>query len=367
MSLTKDYFVNLSITDMRYKSGYCLSNIGMQINPGEIVGILGESGSGKTTIGKLLTAALNEREIENYEISLFDCSLTCTVPGLQGIDILHGSYNNLRGYRKNVQFIYQNHRAALNLNQSIYNTLFEAYRIANPKQQRKNFHNQLVEYSQRIGLITGQVQPKPKINTKTELFEQVPFFKKKNGALSGGQLKRISILKTAMLTPELIVADEPLAGLDASKKGMVLAFFEYLKEQRQSQGKALTQVIISHDVGMIRSYCQRVYVMYGDLQMGRGDIIEVVSDSRILTQKYANDLHPYTRELVSVAGYFEENSEVDPTISGSGKFRNRDQVIHAGGCLYQTRCREVTKECIKPQSLHPSKRFQENLVACHKR
>ena len=295
--------LQLKNVSLRYeKSGFQLTNFNFDIHHGDLIGLVGESGSGKSTVGRLLIALINQSELETFGVEHLKGELLSSETGISDVNLLDTSYKNLRRFRKNTQLIFQNHRASLNLNVTVYDTLKEAIIVGYGKQQGNFIDEKIREFSNHIGLMSYNHTESGSIKGRGTILD------KKNGQLSGGQMKRVSITKTVCLNPSIIIADEPLTGLDASKRGKVLEFLLGEQESRKETDNPLTLIIISHDIGMISKYCERMIIMYGDLDKKRGSIVEEFIGKGKINYAKIDEYHPYTRELMNAANYFRENA-----------------------------------------------------------
>ena len=337
------------------KSGYSLQNFNLNINRGDFVGIVGESGSGKTTIGKLLVGLINQSERGSFGINTLSGNLKFMhdKSAISDINYLDTSYKELRRFRNKVQMIFQNHRASLNLNVTVYDTLKEAILIGHGKRSREFVKSKIIEISSIIGLIDNiQI---------SDLIIEKSIIGKKNRQLSGGQMKRVSIAKTICLNPEIIVADEPLTGLDASKRGKILQFLSTEWKKQQNTENPLTLIIISHDIGMIAKYCHRIIVIYGDLEKKRGSLVEEFNGKGSFALSPSLEYHPYTRELVNATSYFREgyfNSEIES--------RNHYHSTVDKGCVYNCVCPiRDDEKCDSNPPLQIHKGNKNHLIACY--
>lgn len=360
-------YLTLDANYVRYrKSRYSLSNIKFRIRKGSTIGIVGESGSGKSTIGKILAAAMNADEVQSYGISDFDCELFIDEPELTDKNILIAANKEINTYRKHVQYIFQNHRAALNMNDTVYSSLLDSFRSGNNSKDVKGFNLLVHENLSKIGLIANRSEGHKVAVDKKELIEEYPFLDKRIRQLSGGQMKRISILKCLLFSPDVIIADEPLTGLDASKKGMVLELLNGEKHRRSMTPNPLTTIIISHDIGMIKKNCDMIYVMFGSIRRRFGMVIETIQDKRSLENCAEIGCHPYTAELLEASEYFRDDSILAKENSISVKLREDERLA----CLYYSRCGSLDdtshNQCLKAQVLTPSHLFPNNEIACHK-
>ncbi len=249
--------VELALPDLSAKRGFAraplvsiLRNLSFCVNQGESVGVVGQSGSGKTSLGRTLMR-LNEPTSGRI---VFD-----------GVDISHLQEAELRPLRRRFQMIFQDPQSSLNprrrIGQSIIQPLMAYGMLTNPQQgwQRSE------ELLERVGL-------------EPMLSRRYPH------ELSGGQRQRVGIARAISLEPEFVVADEIVSGLDVSSQAQILRLLRRLQSEL-----GLTLVFISHDLSVVRAVCDRVIVM------SHGEIVESGSCAEVFS--HAN--HWYTRELIS--------------------------------------------------------------------
>jgi peptide/nickel transport system ATP-binding protein len=226
-----------------------VDGISFELNEGETYGLIGESGSGKSTAGKAIL------------------QLTKPTGGsieFQQTDLNSINKNQMRAFRKEIQMIFQDPYSSLNPKKRIFDLVAEPLR---------NFENltsdqeleKVLYYLQKVGL------------TPEALYKYPHEF-------SGGQRQRIGIARALTLQPKLIVADEPVSALDVSVQAQVLNFLQDLQEEFN-----LTYLFIGHDLGVIRHLCDRIGVMY------RGRLVEEGTTEDILT----NPQHIYTKRLIA--------------------------------------------------------------------
>ncbi|MBI3962416.1 MAG: ABC transporter ATP-binding protein [Deinococcus sp.] len=269
-----------------------VNNITFDIAPGEVVGMVGESGCGKTTAGR---AILRLIEPTSGQI-IFD-----------GTDISELRKDELRSFRKHMQIIFQDPFASLNPRMTVGDIIGEAlmiHRLAFGKEREAR----VAELLEMVGLAPGHMRRYPH-------------------EFSGGQRQRIGIARALAVDPKFIVADEPVSALDVSIQAQVINLLQDLKDRL-----GLTLLFIAHDLSVVEYISDRVIVMY------LGKIVEV-SPSREL---YLHPIHPYTEALLSAVPI------PDPTVK-------RDRIILEGdvpspinppsGCHFRTRCRYVKPIC----------------------
>ena len=270
-------------------------NFNLSINKGDFLGLVGESGCGKSSIGKVLIGLINQSEKDNFGVSSLEGELLFDHMGNQ-TNYLNTSYKNLTKLRKDVQMIFQNPRSALNLKMPVINTLLESARIGNPKMKKNDLLKIIYDKVIRTQFLNK--------NIKYENFLDQNKILATNGSLSGGERRRVSIAKVMCMNPSIIIADEPLASLDASIKLDILNYLIDEWKLRKDSENPLTLVLISHDVGVVSNVCNRVVVMYGDLMSKQGKIVEEFNPPRKFELKINKKNHPYTNELISASKYF---------------------------------------------------------------
>lgn len=262
------------------------------VKKGETLGIVGESGCGKSTTGRLITRLIEPSEgkviFDNQEITSL-------------------SANEMRKLRREMQMVFQDPFASLNPRHTVEKILEEpliVHGIGNAKERKKMVQDMLAV----VGLSSYHAKRYPH-------------------QFSGGQRQRIGIARALMTKPKLIIADEPVSALDVSIQSQVLNLLEDLQKEFN-----LTYIFIAHDLGVVRHISDRVAVMY----LGR--MVEL-SDSEKL---YEKPLHPYTRALLSAVpipdpDYVKEDSLLTgdiPSPSNPPK-----------GCAFHTRCSECMEIC----------------------
>lgn len=263
-----------------------VDGVNLDIGAGEIVALVGESGCGKTTLARSLLGLVTPT------------SGSVTFAG----EPLHYSSRALKKYRKRAQLVLQDPSGSLNPRHTVYDAVAEGLRIhRHPGDERAA----VAEALSQAGL-----RPPER------------FFLRFPHELSGGQRQRVVIAGALALEPELIIADEPVASLDASVRGEILALLLRLRDEL-----GLSALVVTHDLGLAWNIADRVAVMY----LGR--VVEVGTVEEVLTRPR----HPYTQALLSVLPEAEDEPVVlsgeppDPSRIPSGcRFHARCQILSSG-------------------------------------
>ena len=289
-----------------------VGGVSFEVHAGQTLAVVGESGCGKSTLARMV--ALIERP-GGGQLSI------------AGADVTRSSEHQRRALRKTVQLVFQNPFGSLNPRKKIGATL-EAPLAINTALGRDERRARARAMLERVGL-------------RPEFAGRYPHM------FSGGQRQRIAIARALMLSPQLVVADEPVSALDVSIQAQVL---NLLADLQQELG--LAYLFISHDLAVVRHIAHDVLVMY------LGHAVEQGPKDKL----FAQPLHPYTQALLAST----------PGLTGAGQ-APRERVVLQGelpspldpppGCVFSTRCPYATDRC---RSERPLQRpLDERLVACH--
>lgn len=294
-NLRKDYLIRRGFTNRVVGAVHAINDVSFNIAPGEVLGLAGESGSGKTTIGR---AVLRLLEASSGEI-IFD-----------GADIRKFSPRRLREFRRIAQIVFQDPFASLDPKMTIEEILKEPLQVQNLCSSKEELQERVVALLNMVSLPQDYLKRLP-------------------AELSGGQRQRIGIARALSVKPQFIVADEPVASLDVSIQAQIV---NLLDDLRTKLGLAI--LFISHDLAVMEHLSDRIAVLY----LGR---IMEIGPSR---QLCSTPRHPYTEALLSAV------PDPDPG-------RSQKRIILKGeipnprnlpsGCVFRTRCPIAVPECAK--------------------
>jgi oligopeptide transport system ATP-binding protein len=306
----KKYFYREKLFSSDKEPIRAVDGISFSIPKGETLGLVGESGCGKTTAGKSIL-----RLIEPTSGHIF----------FKGQDILRADRESMRKLRPFMQFIFQDPYESLNPRMKVGEIVgegLEVHRIAQGKEKSRRV-SELLEH---VGL-----HPQDAFRYPHEF--------------SGGQRQRIGIARAVSLHPDLIVADEPVSALDVSIQAQILNLLMDLRDQL-----GLTYLFISHDLRIVKHISDRIAVMY------MGKIVEMAFGEDL----FRRPLHPYTQLLLKAI------PKLDPAQRSEEAFAKEEPRILPSqrGCLFQPRCPHSKEKCQSDEPLLLDE-GEAHLVACH--
>ncbi|MDD3409279.1 MAG: dipeptide ABC transporter ATP-binding protein [Eubacteriales bacterium] len=291
-----------------------VDGVSFDIYRGETLGIVGESGCGKSTTGRLVLKLLPKTEG------------TITFDG-KDLDTL--KEKELRAMRRHMQFIFQDPYQSLDPRKTVFQILAEPFQLHYPSMSREDMRKEVLHLLDCVGM-------------REEALLRYPH------EFSGGQRQRVCIARALALKPQFIICDEPVSALDVSIQAQIINLMQDLKKEFN-----LTYMFISHDLGVVQHICDRVAVMY------LGNIVEIGPKEAI----YARTYHPYTQALISAIPVIRTpGSEAGKRIILQGDLPS--PVNPPSGCPFHPRCSKCMDVCkkVKPQLTQMDDGVQ---VACH--
>ncbi|MCL1912583.1 MAG: ATP-binding cassette domain-containing protein [Eubacteriaceae bacterium] len=287
---------------------YAVDDVSFRMEEGESVGIIGESGCGKTTLARLI-AGLEQ--------------------ATEGEILFHGSSVHAkmgRDMRKSIQMIYQDPYASVDPRMDLWGILEEPLRIQS-NMKRSQAEKIIMPLLETMGFTEDSLSKYPH-------------------EFSGGQIQRICILRSLVLSPKLLICDEPVSSLDVSIQAQILNLLKKLQSE-----KSLAYLVISHDMSVIHHISDRIIVMY------LGQIVETATKHDL----FANTQHPYTKALIAaIPNADPAKKQKKAILSGEASRAAQEKP----GCLFQDRCERACALCYdqRPDMLPVN---TGHYVACH--
>ncbi len=288
-----------------------VDDVSFTIKEGETLGLVGESGCGKTTCGKTIM-----KIYEPYDGKIL----------FKGVDITHLKRKDMRKYRRDMSIIYQDPYGSLDPRMTIGGIIAEPIEVHNlyPREEREE---RVLELMEKVGLTPEQVNRYPH-------------------EFSGGQRQRIGIARALAVDPDFVVADEPVSALDVSIQAQILNLMQDLQREFE-----FTILFVTHDLSVIKHISNRVAVMYV------GKIVEMASR----TDLFSDPLHPYTEALLSAVPV------------PNPKFKKKEIILKGdvpsttrppSGCRFHTRCMYAKDICSEREPVFEDK-GHGHFASCH--
>ena len=295
-----------------------VTDVSFEVKPGETIGIVGEAGCGKTTLGRCIVRAYQASEGEVFYR---------TRAG-EEVDFLKVDRKKMKEIRKEIQMIFQDPYSSLDPRMTVLDIIKEPLKANYPKMPKAEMDQKAKEMAQKVGLNPTYLMRYPH-------------------AFSGGQRQRIGIARALVVEPQLIVCDEAVSALDVSIQAQVINLLRDLQKELH-----LTYLFISHDLSVVEHISDKVGVMY----LGR--MVEF-GDTEALFEK---PLHPYTEALLSAVPVADPTVQME-RIPLKGEIPN--PASPPSGCFFHTRSSYCTEKCCQEtpeyRELEPG-----HFVACHR-
>ena len=271
-----------------------VDGVNFVVHPGEMVGLVGESGCGKSTVARLLTRIQ---------------APTAGSIRFAGTEIAHANAKQLKPMRSRIQMIFQDPYASLNPRMTISQILQEPIRFHRLAANESAVRLQVAALMDKVGLSAKSLNKFPH-------------------EFSGGQRQRIGIARALAVKPEMIIADEPIAALDVNIQAQIINLLIDLQKEM-----GLTCLFIAHDLAVVRHICDRILVMY----------LGVIVESGRSFDLFARPLHPYTRSLISAIPVHDKRQARPDRILLKGE--PASSMHPPSGCRFHTRCPHAQAMC----------------------
>lgn len=319
MDEKKEYLLEVKGLKKYFKVGKgtlkAVDDISFYIRPGETLGVVGESGCGKTTCGRTILGLYDKTDGQVL---------------YRGEDVHQMNGVKRKQFTKNAQIIFQDPYASLDPKMKVREIVAEGIRAHQLVKGEKELRKRVDELLLMVGL-------------DSQCADRFVH------EFSGGQRQRISIARALAVEPEFIVCDEPISALDVSIQAQIVNLLGKLQKE-----KGLTYMFIAHDLSMVKYISDRVMVMY------LGKVVEITASDQL----YAHPAHPYTEALLSAIPIPDPEIEASKErIKLNGEIPS--PVDPPAGCRFQNRCKYVTEKC---KTEEPGLRLigEDHYVACHR-
>lgn len=313
----RDFKVHFDLGGGLFKSKkvvHAVDGINFDVFEGETIGIVGESGCGKSSLARAL------------------CGLNKITSGKaifnNSIDLATATKSQWNEVHKQMQFIFQDPVAALDPRMTVAEIIAEPLKTLYPQMKHAEVMNKVLATMKLVGLSHNQINRYPQ-------------------EFSGGQCQRIGIARALILEPKVLICDESVSALDVSIKAQIINLLQELQQKLK-----LTILFISHDLGIVKHICNRILVMY------LGNIMELGDKKSI----YQTPLHPYTKALLSAVPVANPNVEKHKQIQLlEGDLPS--PLNPPQGCVFNTRCPQASETCRTQRPI--SKDVQQHTISCH--
>ncbi len=317
-----DRILDIQNIHMHFNSkGLCVkavNDVSFTVNEGETIGIVGESGCGKTTLGRCIVRA--------YDAT--NGKVLYTAADGNTIDFQQIDKKTMKEYRKEIQMIFQDPYSSLDHRMTVLDIIKEPILANYPKMPKAEVEQKVMDIAAKVGLNTSYLKRYPH-------------------AFSGGQRQRIGIARALVLNPRVIVCDEAVSALDVSIQAQVINLLHELQKEFN-----LTYLFISHDLSVVEYISDKVGVMY------LGKMVEFAPTEKL----FEHPMHPYTESLLSAVPVADPTAQME-RIPLEGEIPN--PANPPTGCYFHTRCRHCIEKC-KQEAPQYTELEPEHFVACHR-
>jgi peptide/nickel transport system ATP-binding protein len=297
---------------------HALEDVSFDIGRGETIGIVGESGCGKTTLGRCIVRAVEATSGNVYY----------TLPTGETLDFLKVDCQRMKGIRKDIQMIFQDPYSSLDPRMTVFDIISEPLKANYRKMPKAEIERKVIDAAAKTGLNTSYLKRYPH-------------------AFSGGQRQRIGIARALILNPNIIVCDEAVSALDVSIQAQVINLLKKLQREME-----LTYIFISHDLSVVEYISDRVGVMYLGKLMEYAETVEL----------YSHPKHPYTEALLSAVPVADPDVKVK-RLPLEGEIPN--PANPPSGCFFHPRCGYCIDVCREKAPVF-SDCGNGRLCACHR-
>ena len=277
---------------------YAVNDVSFSIGKNETYGLVGESGCGKTTTARLL--------VRMYESDAGEIRFQDTT------DVRALRHSQLKTYREQVKYVFQDPARSLNPRMSVYDVLVSGYRYSSRWPGEKQARDEAAAMLEEVGMSATDLERRP-------------------AEFSGGQRQRISIARGLLLKPDLLICDEVVSALDVSIQGQILNLLLDIRSRH-----TLSFLFIAHDLKVACYFCDTIGVMY------RGELMESAPASDL----YRSARHPYTRMLFSAAFYNAGEERAEAASAAPLRGEVKTALKELTGCAFTERCPFVTERCL---------------------
>ena len=305
---------------------HAVDAVSFTVGRGESLGMVGESGCGKTTIGKLLVKLL---EPDEGQVLYRLADAPGDTSAISVVDPSTIAGKEMRDFRRNAQMIFQDPYESMNPRRTLFDIISEPLSV------------------QKIGNLMERVGRVSEMLSQVGLTPALDFIFRHPHELSGGQRQRVAVARALVIQPQFVVADEPTSMLDVSSRTGIMLLMQQL-----AQDRGISYLYVTHDLAVARYMCDRIAVMY------LGKIVELAETEELLR----NPLHPYTRALLSAVPVPDPGHRRPPPDIRGDLTRSLDPPPR---CRFYDRCPLATDNCRDSDHPEMEEKAPGHMVACY--